>query len=293
MITQYDYVALQLARTKNKKHELYVVTGIIHRLNRNDVKFITQQYVRRDSGRALTDLYFPSLSLHIEVDEPFHLKQVIHDQLREADIIDATGHKVLRIPITGTLADINHSIDECVMAIRSKLAELGTDFAAWDMENEFAIEPHIERGYIDLQDNIAFRHITDACNCFGHRYKRHQRAGARHPHHPDILLWFPKLFENDAWNNRISSNEETIWELSKDKDNDKVQQHFQRWVQESTLDKRLVFAKAKDSLGIILYRFKGLYQIDRQSSNLKEGLCWRRIATRVQTYPQQVGNATG
>ncbi|CUW12232.1 Uncharacterised protein [Serratia grimesii] len=284
MITQYEYIARQLARTHNKKHELYAVTGVIHRLNRHDVKFITQQYVKRDSGRALTDLYFPLLNLHIEVDEPHHLSQVPQDQLREADIIDATGHEVLHIPIASTLEEINRSIDKCVTTIRRKISELGADFTPWDMESEFSIEPHIKRGYIDLHDNIAFRRITDACNCFGHDYKHYQRAGAKHPHEPDILLWFPKLFENDLWNNRISEDEEIIWELSKDKHAGKVEEHFQHWLDRSSPDKRLVFAKAKDNLGSVLYRFKGLYQIDRKNSNINDGLCWKRIAIRAKTY---------
>ncbi|WP_278810683.1 AbaSI family restriction endonuclease [Obesumbacterium proteus] len=285
MISQYEYVARQLARTKNKKHEQYVVTGIVHRLGRDDVKFITQQYVKRESGRALTDLYFPALNLHIEVDEKYHEKQVSCDQLREADIVDATGHEILRIPVTGTLKEINTRIDECVSEIRKKIDKLGDSFMPWDMEQEFNILPHIKRGYIDLKDNVAFRRITDACNCFGHNYKFYQSAGAQHPHNKDTLLWFPKIFENHDWKNRISKGEETIWELSKDID--KVENHFKRWMEVEERDKRLVFAKAKDNLGIVLYRFKGLYQLDKNNSNLKDGLCWKRISTRVKTYPQK------
>lgn len=132
----------------------------MHKLNRDDIKFVTQQYVKRESGRALTDLYFPAINLHIEIDEPFHLKQAEHDNLREADIIDATGHEVIRISVDGSLRQMNERIDDCVAAIKSKIGALGDCFEPWDMDKELSIEPHIRRGYIDVKDNVAFRRIT-------------------------------------------------------------------------------------------------------------------------------------
>lgn len=290
MISQYEYVIRQLARTKSKRHEQYIVTGIVHKLGRDDVKFVTQQYVKRASGRALTDLYFPAINLHIEIDEEHHGKQVEQDQLREADIIDATGHEIIRIDVKGTLKvmpelrEINDRIDDCVEKIKSKIAAAGTDFESWNMEKELSIEPHILRGYIDVKDNVAFRKITDACNCFGHNYKSLQRASAKHPYHDDILIWLPKIFENDSWNNKISENEDFITEISKSKDIKKI--HFDKWMMEKR-NKRIVFAKAKDSLGMVLYRFKGLYELDRSKSNLTTGLYWQRISTRVKTHPQK------
>ena len=70
MLDKKEYIIRQLARTKNKKYEQYVVSRIVHRLNMDDVKFVTQQYVSKPTGRALTDLFFPQIKLHIEVDEP-------------------------------------------------------------------------------------------------------------------------------------------------------------------------------------------------------------------------------
>jgi len=67
-----EYIIRQLGRTKNKRYESYVVTRIVHLLNDFSIKFVTQQYVSRPEGRALTDLFFPQFGIHIEVDEGQH-----------------------------------------------------------------------------------------------------------------------------------------------------------------------------------------------------------------------------
>ena len=90
-----EYIVKQLSRAEKKRFEHFVVTRIWHLLNDLTLKFITQQYVVRPFGRALTDMYFPQLGIHIEVDETHHLNQQEQDQLRQADIVNATNHVVL------------------------------------------------------------------------------------------------------------------------------------------------------------------------------------------------------
>lgn len=51
-------------------------------------------------GRAMTDMYFPQFGIHVEVDEGHHKAQIEADKLREADIVDATGHQIFRIDVT-------------------------------------------------------------------------------------------------------------------------------------------------------------------------------------------------
>jgi hypothetical protein len=55
----------QLARTKHKKYEQYVVTRIINLPNDLSINFITQQFVSKPKDRALTDLFFLQLALHV------------------------------------------------------------------------------------------------------------------------------------------------------------------------------------------------------------------------------------
>ncbi len=280
-----EYIIRQLARTKNKKYEQYVVSRIVHRLNMDDVKFVTQQYVSRPTGRALTDLFFPQIKLHIEVDEPHHKNNISDDQVREVDIINATGHLIERVDVAGSIEEINMRVDEIVEMVKGlvdRQKKVGA-FEQWDIEKEFMSETYIKKGYIDVDENVAFRTIKDACNCFGHEYRGYQKAGANHPD-PEILLWFPKLYPNGEWNNRISNDEETIFE--KKEDPQKAEEHINRHIKQTGDEKhkRIVFARVLGTLGDVLYRFKGQYKLDKNNSNEKNGLVWRRTLKKVKTF---------
>lgn len=281
-----EYIIRQLGRTKNKKYEAYVVTRIIHLVNDFTIKFTTQQYVTRPEGRkALTDLFFPQFDLHIEVDEGQHFNEpnIREDKIREADIVNATGHEILRIDVTKSFEEINNQIDTVVKKITTM--RQATSFIPWDLESEFNSETYIKRGYIDISDNVAFKTIKDACNCFGHNYTGYQRAGALHPD-PNVQLWFPKLFPNGEWDNQITSDEEVITERNKDEK--KAKEHVSRHInnKEKYKHQRIVFAKVKGNLGDILYRFRGKYELDTENSNENTGLIWRRVQKRVKTYEQ-------
>jgi very-short-patch-repair endonuclease len=278
-----EYIIRQLARAKNKKYESYVVARIIHLLNDFSINFVTQQYVSRPEGRALTDLYFPQFGFHIEVDEGQHFKPVSieADKIREADIINATGHEILRIDVTRSFDDINTQIDFVVNKIKHMRKE--SSFIPWDFDSEFDSVTYIKRGYIDIKDNVAFKTIKDACNCFGHDYTGYRRAGAAHPDQ-NIMIWFPKLFPNGEWDNQISSDEEVITE--RNKNDEKAKQHISNYLnnKEKHKHQRIVFAKVKGNLGDVFYRFRGHYKLDVRNSNEKTGLIWRRIKTRVETF---------
>lgn len=280
-----EFIIRQLGRTKNKKYEAYVVTRIIHLLDDFSIKFITQQYVTRPEGRALTDLFFPQFGVHIEVDEGQHfiIGNIEEDKIREADIVNATGHEILRVDVTKSFDDINIQINEVVKKI--KMHRDKDQFIAWDIDSEFNSQTYIERGYIDVSDNVAFKTIKDACNCFGHNYSGYQRAGASHPN-PEIMLWFPKLFPNGEWDNQISDDEETITERNEDRE--KAKEHVISHInnKEKHKHQRIVFAKVKGNLGDTLYRFRGLYKLDIKKSNENIGLVWKRTETRVKTYAQ-------
>ncbi|HAS14842.1 MAG TPA: hypothetical protein DCS01_06035 [Idiomarina abyssalis] len=284
-----DYIIRQLGRTKNKKYEAYVVTRIIHLLNDFSIKFVTQQYVTRPEGRALTDLFFPQFGLHIEVDEGQHFKydNIKADKIREADIINATGHDISRIDVTKPLEDINNQIDNVLAKIKDRRND--ESFIPWDIDAEFDSKTYINRGYIDIADNVAFKTIKDACNCFGHNYAGYQKAGATHPD-SDVMLWFPKLFPNGEWDNQISDDEEVI--IERNEDNTKAKSHVLSHINDSKTHKhkRIVFAKVRGNLGDILYRFRGQYELNIKDSSPEVGLVWRRTKTRVDTYQSKNAN---
>jgi very-short-patch-repair endonuclease len=281
-----EYIIRQLNRTKNKKYEAYVVTRIIHLIDDFSIKFVTQQYVTRPKGRALTDLFFPQFGVHIEVNERQHFidNNIKEDKIREADIINATGHEILRVDVTKSFESINAQINEIVRKIKDLRNK--NNFIAWNIDAEYNSKTYILQGYIDVSDNVAFKTIKDACNCFGHNYSGYQRAGASHPD-PDIWLWFPKLFSNGEWNNKISNDEKIITE--RNEDNLKAKEHVLSHIndKEKYRHQRIVFAKVKGNLGYVLYRFRGLYKLDIQKSNEETGLVWKRTETRVRTYEQK------
>ncbi len=155
------------------------------------LKFITQQSVIiRDGKKALTDLYFPQIDFHIEVDEAYHKDRINEDKMREADIVNATNHIIERIDVTKNIESINLRIDEVVKKIRKVVEEKKREntFIPWDIEAEYNTKTYNNKGYIDLEEKVAFRRSVDACNCFGLNYKGLQRAWTKHPIEKDKAL---------------------------------------------------------------------------------------------------------
>lgn len=279
-MTELEYIIKQISKTNKKNFENYVVTRIWHGINHLDIKFTTQQYIRRPNGHALTDMYFPQFDLHIEADEPFHNKQIEIDLKREVDIIEATNHKILRIKISDNLKSINDRIDKII----SKIRELRTEkikngiFEPWDLKKEFDPEYHRKRGYLSVSENPAFRTILDASNCLGQNYKGVQRAWFKSKVYENHNLWFPKFYENNDWDNRISSDGKTIFE--KCKIDGRKDTHYYDLINQPT--KRIVFPRSIDNLGFVLYRFKGIFETDKERSSPENGMVYKRIDTRIE-----------
>ncbi|WP_037318972.1 AbaSI family restriction endonuclease [Salegentibacter sp. Hel_I_6] len=277
---KFTYITKQLNRTKKKRFEHYVTSGIWHKLNDADIKFITQQYIKRPNGHALTDMYFPQFDLHVEVDESYHLNQKERDRLRKRDIINATNHRIEEIDCTNSLEEINNRIDSIVKLILELKAN-SKNFVPWSITEEQNPETYISRGFISINDNVVFTHQHLAANCFGYNYKRWQKGGVNHPYEVDKLIWFPKLYANGDWRNQISDDENTI--IEKSLNPQKQKNHIKEELNNSRKI-RIVFARGKDSLGHLLYRFKGEYELSVKDSNYEDGLVWKRISTEVKTY---------
>lgn len=137
----------------------------------------------------------------------------------------------------------------------------------------------LRKGSISLEDNDSFRTMVDAANCFGRTYKKKGiwKGGVKHPIEVGKLLWFPKLYGNDSWNNRFAENETIIYEKSKTDLN-----HFSVSMREGYIIKRILFSKESRRSP---YVFKGEYELDREKSNSIDGVvAWKRIGTIVRTY---------
>lgn len=148
------------------------------------------------------------------------------------------------------------------------------------MKKRISSKTYIDKGFIDITDNVAFRTIKEGCNCFGHNYKGYQKGGAKHPYEPDILLWFPEINVDGVWDNQILNNGNLIIERCTDEN--LRAKHAENFLSDKR--KRIAFVRDKDEFGELMYIFKGLYELDENKSNLKDGVFWNRIATRVKTY---------
>jgi hypothetical protein len=143
---------------------------------------------------------------------------------------------------------------------------------------------YVETGYIDADDKVAFRIQAEACNCFGHSYKQWYRGIARHPVDPELSIWFPKLYENDDWQNSISDDGDTFYEYHKYNNAEHVKGLVEAYIEGRDIFKRLVFAHERDASGVAMYRFKGLYEADVETSISSGKVTYRRKTKRVKTY---------
>lgn len=279
IMNKRDYIIRQISKTNKKNYENYVVTGIWHLVSNINLKIITQQYVVRPNGYALTDMYFPQINFHIEIDEPHHYKQKMADLTRESDIIDATGHKIKRIDISLNLDEIDSEIRATALEIKDLVCEFKSkgQFLDWNLDMEFDPNYYKSKGKISLDEGATFLRVVDICNCFGHKYDGYYKGWAINNLDKSQHLWFPKFYENAHWDNKISDDGLTIIEKHKAKDS----KHFNKIINEET--ERVTFPRVRDNLGFTFYRFKGVFKLDKNESSHENGLIYKRIKTEVQT----------
>ena len=68
---------------------------------------------------------------------------------------------------------------------------------------------YIDKGYLNIKDNIGFLYVRDALKCFGYNGGHYQRAIWKIKG-TEKSLWFPKLYENKNWNNSLSDDMKKI-----------------------------------------------------------------------------------
>ena len=266
-ISKDEYILRTFSKIQHKKWELYVITRIIHLLNDPEIEFVCQQLIKTpDNKRYLADLCFPELELYCEVDELQHSKEdhSISDENRMKEIIDATDFTEKRIQVYDknfkikNLDTLNHEIDLVIKFIIDRKKEYISKekFIPWDYYNKYNPDNYIKRGYLDIKDNIGFLYHRDALRCFGYNGGHFQRA-VWEIKGTGKGVWFPKLYENNDWNNSLSADFKKI--EMKQKDNSKISVEFKE-------NEWLVFAHYRDFLGQIVYKFLGEFHSSRELS---------------------------
>ncbi len=281
-----DYILRSLSKIKHKKYEHFVINRLFHRLNDPDIEFVCQQRVRRPTGNALTDLFFPQFDLHLEVDEPHHdcSGNQMRDAMRKQDIIDATKHRVEKISVYETddepsasikpLWKLCEEIDDFVEMLRQLKIEQGADFSAWDIEKKFSPEQHISNGQISTSSEAVFRYQKDAMACFGYTGGHYQRAMWPVSATKKIHIWFPRLWKTNRWDNHLSEDGIKITEFNLEKIGDHGP------APEDLSSKRIVFPKWEDPLGRRIYRFAGVFEYDKETSTASRRI-YMRISQKV------------
>ena len=277
--TKTDYILRSITKVRHKRWEFFVITRILHKLDDSELEFVTQQLVRQpDGSRYLTDLYFPQLELHLEINEPYHKDQVEKDFKREQDIVLATKNEVKHINIKDLtelsedeiIEDVCLQVDrfvELVKKLKNKKIEDGK-FTPWDWSLRYSAEPIIERGYLDVSDNVMFRLQIEALRCFGFSGKAYQRGAWTIPDGTGDWVWFPRLYEHYIWRNELSPDGNYIYERAI---NDKGRASIEKQVENARskqLRNAIVFAKAKDSLGSNVLRYVGTFRQNLEASNV-------------------------
>ena len=295
-----DYVVSRFRKMAHKKYEVYCISRIIHKLDRIDVEFTTQQLFSRKNGkRALADLYFPQLNWSVEIDENYHVNNKEADKKRTEDIkaddelirkklnsleeIVDTPIEEIRIAAGDdkTIEDINAQCDDVVDKLKRQIDEMGDEFVPWS-------SPYSDKNYgkkhqiLRVCDNVRYKTMRSAgISVFN---KSLPSGGSWFPlvKEEGIYLWFPKLkLEGEEvgikYTNTYSIDGKYIFESSDDENDKFVQNALVNRCEEI----RYVFPGYKDYLGKKMYKFKGVYKINVEYSKKENKVVWERVSLEV------------
>lgn len=285
MSYKLDYISRLFQRTSKKRIEHYVISRIWHLLDDYDIKMIPQQYVsRKEVTYALTDIYFPQLGFHVEVNEPAHYQSeenITRDLLRKKQIEINTGHKVFVIDCREQLEGIHNQISHLVSEINSSVEQQKIDctFKPWKPENEHNPNFWKNKGRIDLTDEVSLHTIEEICHLFNADAKKTKRGflrkgGIQHPMNNGLFIWWPSERKRSGWINSFDEIKGTIIETHSD--NQKRIEHYN--FHSEDIHTRIVFFHYKDILGLTNYKFVGVYKNDLEKSNQEIGTVWTRVS---------------
>ena len=293
-----EYITNQLKKTFGKKYENYCITRIYHQLNRTDVQIITQQLFKRDRGIALADLYFPQINLVVEIDEKHHKVQKDDDEKRTNEIIGnklASLDEVIvepiiieRIDVTKDIETINNEITKIVGIILDKIAKKGNKLGLWEVTYNMP-EFYIEKGYVNFNENVKFRKVKEVSDLFNMGYKDGSQVTFKHTGFANEYFWCPKLKLNDndygksvPYTNEITLDGKYIYESAKEKN-----VKFVNDILKDPTQIRFVFGYYRDSSGENMYKFRGVFELDIDTTkqmieNKTYKRVWRKTNSRFE-----------
>ena len=298
-----EYITNQLKKTFGKKYENYCVTRIYSLINRNDVKIVTQQlFKRKGKNIALADLYFPQINLWVEIDEGHHENQIQSDKDRTKEVIEMNKipnevkkkyealeevinpelEEPYRIVVYNkSLDEINKQIDVIVEEVNNRIVRLGENFIPWINVNSNPDE-FISKGVIKVSDNAKFKTIDTIGKLFNiEKVPFNQKLHGYININSNIYYWCPTLkivgdeCDNNAWENEISEDGNTIFENQKEKSS----HYISDVLNEKPI--RYIFTKYKDETGSMIYKFKGVFDLDEEETIKTNKRTWKKISDEI------------
>ena len=285
-----DYITRLFRKISNKRFEAYVIQRIWDLLNDDRIRFVTQQYFRRDeNGRyALTDLYLPQINMVIEIDEGQHIANEHQDVQRSEDIMkiqDVDGVLIERIALCDkntskafTMHEVHQQIDTVVKKIKDAVVQKGNEFQPW--ENDLWTPEYYKRkGYFRVSDDDYIKSIDAAATVFNTKAKHRgylRAAGFNVPDKDNLIVWCPAK-NNKQWSNELVSEGGLTFIYEYNNDPQKRNAHVQRHVGK-VAETRITFFREKDDLGFNFYKFVGVYEIDKVKSRKQNKCVWVKIS---------------
>lgn len=268
-----------LQKIQHKKHELYAISRILHRLDDPEIELVTQQAVHMNDGLALLDLYLPQFGVALEVDEPHHLapESKEADKAREQRVITIANLEFVRLGIglAREWDECRNKVDAFVDDIRQRkqAAISGGTFTPFSFGARYDPEYWRAKDRLTVDDDAQMQVTHHVTRLFGYDHKGWQRATFRLA--DGRQLWMPHLAQEaapkrDDWDNRLSKDGETI-----------VEHRLGDWQTDPYEDvERVVFAKFRDPVfGNVYYRFLGVYRLASQTSGTAT---FTRTATEIE-----------
>jgi very-short-patch-repair endonuclease len=269
-----QYLRKVFAHTIGKTFENYVINQIWAKVEDFGLYPITQQYVKRPGGYALIDLYFPQINFAIEVDEFAHEKNKIMDKIRMEDIFGSiNGIKSERIK-EGNYDSVKNQIDTVVNKIKEKVRQFGP--FKWEenwqeIEYKEKFEKIKKRKKLLTSDMIGFERVQVTNDIFDMNYSKGylQYGKSFFEISENERLWFPHLTPNKNWENTVSDDWNIIYQKYIGNDIETIKALKSEEITQ-TIDnfKRYTFAKYKNTLGEISYRFIGVFKIKEKSNSI-------------------------
>lgn len=277
-MTKLEYLRIIFANTKGKSFENYVINQIWSKVENLGLYPVTQQYVKRPNGYALIDLYFPQINFAIEVDElPYHDNNILSDNMRMEDIFSSIPDINIERIREEDYESVKNQIEKIVRIIEQRVGDTGrlTWEENWkEREHEEKFLSIKKRGKLLVSDTIGFSRVKVMNDIFNMGLSEgYLKFGKSFFKKSDTeRIWFPHLTPQKDWENWVSDNWEFIYEKYIGKRNIKVDD-----VTDELL--RYTFAKYKDPLGEISYRFIGVFKNENYNNNIRT---YKRVSTELQ-----------